>query len=307
MNSELSYTAILCSYNAEQTICEAIRSILDQSIMFEELIIIDDCSTDSTISKISKFTISNSKIVVIQNNYNLGQAASRNLASKFATGKVLIFFDDDDISNKLRAETHLLLHKNGCDISFVSSIKTYTNGYKTEFKNTQIDNLRLIHVDWIHKLLLGKSDSIIDNLSVPTSTCSVLKSTFVKVAGFDENFRRLEDVEFFLKLALAGGTSSWSSKILVTRNATYSSDKGGNIDSKYEKMLIKKYSEDLSKKLYNLAIGKNRIRNAYFSESRFKFLFHICRPKTFALVLSNPIYIIVGLKRILHDFRKGKM
>ena len=64
VNSELSYTAVLCSYNAEQTICEAIKSILDQSIIFEELIIVDDCSTDSTISQISKFSINNSKIVI---------------------------------------------------------------------------------------------------------------------------------------------------------------------------------------------------------------------------------------------------
>ena len=122
MNSELSYTAVLCSYNAEQTVREAIKSILDQSIMFEELIIIDDCSTDSTVSLISKFTVNDSKIIFIQNSYNVGQAASRNIASKFATGEVLIFFDDDDTSNNLRAENHLLLHEKGADITFVSSL-----------------------------------------------------------------------------------------------------------------------------------------------------------------------------------------
>ena len=74
MNNELSYTAVLCSYNAEQTICEAIKSILDQSMMFEELIIIDDCSTDSTVSQISKFTVNDSKIIFLQNSYNVGQA-----------------------------------------------------------------------------------------------------------------------------------------------------------------------------------------------------------------------------------------
>lgn len=306
MNSGLSYTAVLCSYNAEQTICEAIKSILDQSIMFEELIIVDDCSTDSTISQISKFTINNSKVILIKNNCNVGQAASRNIASKFATGEVLIFFDDDDTSNKLRAENHLLLHKKRSEITFVSSIRTYTNGYKTEFKNTQIDNLTLNHTNWIHKLLLGKSDSIIQYLSVPASTCSVLKSTFVKIGGFDENLRRLEDIDFFLKIALAGGTSSWSSKILVTRKATFATDKGGNVDSIYEKMLIEKNSKYLSKNIYRLAISKNKIRNVYFSQSRLKLLFYICRPSTLALVLSNPIYIIAGLKRLLHDFRKGK-
>jgi glycosyltransferase involved in cell wall biosynthesis len=306
VNSELSYTAVLCSYNAEQTVREAIKSILDQSIMFEELIIIDDCSTDSTVSLISKFTVNDSKIIFIQNSYNVGQAASRNIASKFATGEVLIFFDDDDTSNNLRAENHLLLHEKGADITFVSSLKAYSNGYKTEFKNNQVENLTLINIDWVHKLLLGKSDSLIQNLSVPTSTCSVLKSAFVRIGGFDENFRRLEDIEFFLKLVLAGGTSSWSPRILVTRKATYSSDKGGNIDSTYEKILIEKYSEYLSKKLYNLAISKNRIRNAYFAKSRFEFLIYICRPNTLALAISNPIYIIVGLKRLLHDLRKGK-
>ena len=307
MNNELSYTAVLCSYNAEQTICEAIKSILDQSMMFEELIIIDDCSTDSTVSQISKFTVNDSKIIFLQNSYNVGQAASRNIASKLATGEVLIFFDDDDTSNNLRAEKHLLLHGKGADITFVSSLKAYLNGYKTEFKNDHVENLTLIHVDWIHKLLLGKSNSLIQNLSVPASTCSVLKSAFVRIGGFDENFRRLEDIEFFLKLALAGGTSSWSSRILVTRKATYSSDKGGNIDSTYEKILIDRYSKYLSKKLYNLAISKNKIKNVYFAKSRFKFLSYICRPNTLVLVLSNPIYIIVGLKRLLHDLRKGKL
>ena len=63
-------------YNGENTIESCINSLLSQTKNFDEIIIINDASTDSTLKKIEKFK----EIKIINNQYNYGLSKSRNIA-----------------------------------------------------------------------------------------------------------------------------------------------------------------------------------------------------------------------------------
>ena len=87
-------TIYIINYNYGKYLQKSIESVLNQTFKNFELIIIDDGSTDSSKSIISKFK-NNSKIrVVYQKNKGLNQ--SNNLALKKSKGRFIIRLDADD-------------------------------------------------------------------------------------------------------------------------------------------------------------------------------------------------------------------
>ena len=99
-------SVIIPAYNAEATIKASIDSVLMQTFTDWELIIVDDCSTDSTVSIAMAFAAEDSRIRLLQNPKNAGVAATRNKALSHAQGKWIAFLDSDDLwrSDKLELQ-----------------------------------------------------------------------------------------------------------------------------------------------------------------------------------------------------------
>lgn len=94
MSKEL-FSIILPCYNAKKYIEESVNSVIRQTYQNWELIIVDDCSTDSTLEVINSFT--DSRISILRNLTNQGVAMSRNKGIKKAKGNFISFLDADDI------------------------------------------------------------------------------------------------------------------------------------------------------------------------------------------------------------------
>lgn len=86
---------IMASYNTAQFIAEAIHSVLNQTYVDWELIIVDDCSTDNTEEIVLSF--GDPRIYFYKNDSNRGAAISRNRAIKMATGEFVAILDSDDV------------------------------------------------------------------------------------------------------------------------------------------------------------------------------------------------------------------
>ncbi len=84
------------SYNCSDFIEETINSIINQTYTNWELIITDDCSTDSTVSKIQKYAQKDSRIKLSQLKSNYGAGIARNNSIKDAAGRYIAFCDSDD-------------------------------------------------------------------------------------------------------------------------------------------------------------------------------------------------------------------
>ena len=88
---------IVPCHNSEQYIEQCIDSILDQEFADFELIIVDDCSTDNSLSIIMRKALDDQRIVVIKNDKASGSAGlPRNQALKIAKGDLIGFVDSDD-------------------------------------------------------------------------------------------------------------------------------------------------------------------------------------------------------------------
>jgi glycosyltransferase involved in cell wall biosynthesis len=296
---QADYTALLISFNSETTIARALLGIKTQRIAPSEIILVDDCSTDSTVEVAVREMKDHDNFRIIIVEQNSGQSFCRNLGVLSATTQFIMLFDDDDFSLPERSQIHLEHLRHGGDISFVSSERQYQNHHKVLCINR--DLLQRIESKVLARgLLIGEKSQAL-GVYVPASTCSFSVKAWELTGGFDVKLRRLEDVDFAIKASLQQLKFHWSSKVGVIRYATIGPDKGGGIDTQYEKILLSRFQDLLEDKLYTSAITHWKTRHLYFSKAYFCLILHL---------LSHPIY---GLKmlflkpkvlsRIVHDLK----
>ena len=128
---------ILATHNNEKTIYDAIESILNQSYINFELIIVNDFSTDDTKKIIKSFE--DKRIIYIENEINIGRSQSRNKGILRAKGDFIAIMDGDDISIPERLEIQHNYLLNHSEVKLVGSNIIFF----TDDKVTGISNLKL--------------------------------------------------------------------------------------------------------------------------------------------------------------------
>ena len=103
-------TIILPIYNVEKYLEESLKSILNQSYKDYELIVVDDGSTDKSLSILNKYKSKFNKIRIFTED-NRGVSEARNLALGHAKGDYILLVDSDDFLRKDMIEKMLLKAK----------------------------------------------------------------------------------------------------------------------------------------------------------------------------------------------------
>ena len=118
---ENKVSIITPNFNGAKYIEKAINSVIKQTYMNWELLIIDDCSTDESIKIISKYLLKEPRIKLIRNNENVGPALSRNKGIEKADGRYIAFLDSDDVwyENKLSKQIKFI-RENNCGLVYSS-------------------------------------------------------------------------------------------------------------------------------------------------------------------------------------------
>ena len=121
-------TSIIPVYNSYETIKSTIRSIQNQNMNEIEILLVDDCSNDNTLSIINELMIEDKRIKLIKNKKNRGTLYSRSIGVLNAKGKYIMAIDNDDlflygIFNKCYKEAE----KNNHDIIEFSGIQICSN------------------------------------------------------------------------------------------------------------------------------------------------------------------------------------
>jgi len=111
-------SVVLPVYNAGAALPYAVASILRQTLMDWELIVIDDGSTDGCVATVNPRA---DRIRMIRDGRNLGLAARLNQGIDLARGKYLARMDSDDIAYPERLETQVAFLKTHPDIDLVAS------------------------------------------------------------------------------------------------------------------------------------------------------------------------------------------
>lgn len=119
MENKLRCSVVMIAYNAEKYIKEAIDSVLAQTMKDFELIIVNDCSKDSTEEIIKSYT--DERIRYFKNKENLKISKTRNFGVSQAKADLVAFIDSDDVwlSTKLEKQCEFM-EKTGAKICYAS-------------------------------------------------------------------------------------------------------------------------------------------------------------------------------------------
>ena len=98
---------VMPAYRAEKTIAAAVESILRQSWVNLELLIVDDASDDGTWPVLKQLATRDHRVRIIRNARNLGPYVSKNLALREACGDFITGHDADDWAHPQRIENHM--------------------------------------------------------------------------------------------------------------------------------------------------------------------------------------------------------
>lgn len=95
----------MCTFNGEKYIKEQIESIINQSLIPDEIVICDDCSKDNTVN-IIKETLDNwsGKVHLVVNEKNLGYRKNFEKAISLCNGDIIFLSDQDDVWNRNKIE-----------------------------------------------------------------------------------------------------------------------------------------------------------------------------------------------------------
>ncbi len=124
MKNHLVSIIIPC-YNAQKFIARTIISVQEQTYTNWEIIIVDDCSNDQTVSIIEQIAVKEPRILLLKLKVNAGTGVARNLALSKATGQYIAFLDADDLwkNNKLEKQlAFMTIHNLAFTFSFYDCI-----------------------------------------------------------------------------------------------------------------------------------------------------------------------------------------
>lgn len=307
----------LCCYNASETISRAIKSALNQDWPNLEIIIVDDLSTDNSRKVAREVIAGQTNARLITHEKNQGPAGTRNTIIKEAAGDYIAFFDDDDesLSNRItcqfeylkKFEEQLKTKQIAC---YASGVRHYANGYQKQLpaigsngdevpNGKKLANYLLFHQkqnDWFY--------------GAGTPTCSLMArtETFKNNGSFDPNLRRVEDVDFAIRLAMNEGYFIGTRETLFNQYATEAFDKSPEKNLEAEQALVRKNKNYLSSiGKYYYALHWPKLRYWHFKKDYFKFTIEFL-----GLVCRYPFSVLThilatGPRRLIHERKMKKV
>jgi glycosyltransferase involved in cell wall biosynthesis len=233
-------STIIAAYNAERTIAAAIDSVLSQGYEKNEVVVVDDGSTDSTTSVLRRY---GDRIKVVTQT-NRGAAAARNAGVAHSMGAYIAFLDSDDLwmPEKLSTMVSALVRTPGASLAFSEYINFTETG-------VQCGASSLGHAPSMQELM--------EVWPILTSTWVIPRRMIERIGGFCEAFKGgqgFEDSWMLLLLRELGDFEYVPARLTLYRvdTSSESADKYGHALSTFIKLARKRYGKQ----------GKTLVRNA---------------------------------------------
>lgn len=189
MSNNPLISIVIPMYNAEAYVIDTINSVLKQSYQGFEIIVVDNCSTDTSRTLVKN--IEDSRISLIELDYNSGgPARPRNIGIENAKGDYIAFLDADDVWKKNKLESQLLFLKEN-NIEFTSSDCILIDDEDNEIK---LGLLSRIYSKFTKKKTLC---DVMKNNFILTSSV-LIKKTLLKKFNEDKKYIAVEDFDMWL-------------------------------------------------------------------------------------------------------------
>jgi glycosyltransferase involved in cell wall biosynthesis len=180
-----SVTVVITTYNHTPFIDDAIRSVIHQSVPANEIIVVDDGSTDDPETVVSRYPP-----VRLIRQENQGLSAARNTGLKAAVSDKIIFLDADDRLCRCAIEAGL-----ECFLAHPDAGLVY-GGYREFDAGCIMNELRLRdigpepHLAFLRGNVIGMNGTVVFD-----------RRLLLEAGGFDVTLRRCEDYDVYLRMS----------------------------------------------------------------------------------------------------------
>jgi len=261
ITSAMKISVVIPAYNAAQYIAQAIQSVLVQTRPADEIIIVDDGSTDETADVIRSF---GDKVILIQQQ-NAGVSVARNTGINASAGNWIAFLDADDewLPEKLQLQCEHLEHNP--ELSWTTGMYYYCDceqNHKQTFKISPPQKEKIV------KALRGKEyfESYFQAFALQANghinAMIVRKDVLEKAGLFQEGQKIGEDDDLCLRLAymkLPMGillTPVFIYHLGVEGSATKSCNQGCHIKSLLDRHFVLSERAGMADEFKECAAGK---------------------------------------------------
>lgn len=202
MLSDIRLSVIIPTYNRAELLRLCLETILSQRRLPDEIIVVDDGSTDHTSEVAASFK---NEITYIKQ-ANAGPGSARNTGASHATGDYLVFLDSDDCwwPWTLAILEEAILASQPRLISFCH--KMFQN--PDDIKHVKESPLELCRYESFYA-------SSKQQILFSTSSAAVRRKDFLSVGGFSSAIRVAEDLDLALRMGDTGGFSHVSSPPMI--------------------------------------------------------------------------------------------
>jgi len=188
-----SVAVIIPLYNQRATVGEAIASVFAQTRVPEEIIVVDDGSTDGSGDAVEREFPGRVRLIRQENR---GPAAARNTGIRANNSSLIAFLDADDkwFPQKLERHMEFMEGHTDCMLSFSAHVSYYEARDETRTENISIDKRTYVRKAFFREEGLPAAPSVI-----------VRRDVFDEVGVFDESLRMCEDSDLWLRIMLRFG------------------------------------------------------------------------------------------------------
>jgi len=197
MNDNSLVSVVCPAYNCGQFMIPALESVFSQSYRPIEVIVVDDGSTDSTPELVQGY-----REVRYLRQVNRGPSAARNSGIRAARGEYVAFLDLDDLwfPEKLSQQVAILGSCPDSGLCF-ADMRLFSEGAGEESTMFQKYKLTVDYFGHEHVVTNAIAKLVAMNF-IPTSSVVARKTALAQAGGFDEKFRKAEDWDMWLRIAL---------------------------------------------------------------------------------------------------------
>lgn len=187
------FSVVIPLYNKEKYIKKTLESVLNQSFKDFEIIVVNDGSTDSSLTEVAKFS---DKRLHIFHQKNEGASAARNHGIDVSKTNYIAFLDADDLWHN----NHLqVLHNLINDYPDAGMYSTgYMISYNSHLKKAKIKNIP----DGFIGVISDFFDSSLYDSPINSSVAVVKKHVLEQVSGYDLNIKSGQDIDLWIRIAL---------------------------------------------------------------------------------------------------------
>jgi len=191
-------SAVIALYNGAPFIEQALRSVFAQTVPPDEIIVVDDGSTDDGPEIVRRLAMEHP--VRLLSKPNGGQSSARNLGVAHAHGDLIAFLDQDDLwyPNHLEALLEPFFTQRARELGW-----SYSNLDQIDRDGNMVARSFLSTVGTAHPKS-SLQECLMQDMYVLPSASLVLRDAFNEVGGFDERLSGYEDDDLFLRIFRAG-------------------------------------------------------------------------------------------------------